>query len=141
MGINSRSKKGGMIMLFEKKSIYSIDKTIMRVKDELQKVSFGVLWEINFKDKLKEKGLNYDYNYWVLEVCNPPKAQAILTVNQHAGYFLPCKIVVYETKDGVIAGIAKPTEIINLVTDDENVKGMASEVEKDLIGAINKALI
>lgn len=127
-------------MLFEKKSMYSIDKTLTRVKDELQKVSFGVLWEINFKDKLKEKGLSYDYNYWVLEVCNPPKAQAILNVNQHAGYFLPCKVLVYESKEGVIAGIAKPTEIIKLVTDDEDVKGLAGEVEKELIGAIEKAL-
>ena len=127
-------------MLFEKKSIYSIDETLVKVKDELAKVSFGVLWEINFKDKLKEKGLSYDYNYWVLEVCNPPKAQAILSVNQHAGYFLPCKILVYESNEGVVAGIAKPTEIIKLVSEDKNIVGMAGEVEKELIEAIEKAL-
>ena len=128
-------------MLFEKKSNYTMHETIVKLKDELEKVSFGVLWEINFKDKLKEKGLSHDYDYWVFEVCNPPKAQAILSVNKHAGYFLPCKIVAYESKEGITVGIAKPTEIIRLVSEeDKEIEALAQEVEKDLIDAINKAV-
>lgn len=32
----------------------------------------------------------------MLEVCNPQEAQRGLNENEMAGYFLPCKIVVFE---------------------------------------------
>jgi uncharacterized protein (DUF302 family) len=33
------------------------------------------LWELNFKDKLQEKGLDFDKNFKILEVCNPVQAK------------------------------------------------------------------
>lgn len=129
-----------MAFLYEKDSSYGIQETLERVKAQLNAAGFGVLWELNFKDKLKEKGLKYDYNFWILEVCNPPKALKVLESVQEAGYFLPCKVVVYETKESVRVGLPKPTELIELISGDEEVQTVAEQVEMILVNALNRAI-
>jgi len=36
-----------------------------------------MLWELNFKDKPKEKGLCLYKNFKILEICNPVQAKNI----------------------------------------------------------------
>lgn len=38
------------------------------LKKSLSENNFGVLWELNFKEKLEEKGLDFQQNFMVLEV-------------------------------------------------------------------------
>jgi uncharacterized protein (DUF302 family) len=108
------------------------------LKASLNKHSFGVLWELNFKEKLKEKGLDFDKNFKVLEVCNPKKAKEVLDKHIEAGYFLPCKMVVYENNDSVFIGMLKPTSLIGMMDNDE-LSSIAAEVEKDLSSSIDEA--
>ncbi|QUH20316.1 DUF302 domain-containing protein [Alkaliphilus sp. B6464] len=49
----------------------SFEKAIEDLKKSLSNHNFAVLWELNFKDKPKEKGLYFDKNFKILEVCNP----------------------------------------------------------------------
>lgn len=129
-----------MSLLYEKASSYTIEETLERVKQQLGSVGFGVLWELDFKEKLKEKGLDYAYHYWVLEVCNPPRALKVLEAVQQVGYFLPCKVVVYESKEGVRVGLPKPTSLLGIISEDIRVKQVAEEVETLLTEALNKAV-
>lgn len=129
-----------MITIFEMKSSYSLEETITRVKDELANRGFGVLWELNFKDKFKEKGFDYDYNYWVFEVCNPKIALGVVSTNQNAGYFLPCKVAVFESEDGVKAGFARPSHLISLIDDSSEMGEEAKKVEQILSDAVRAAV-
>lgn len=54
------------------------NKAVDDLKESLGNHRFGVLWELNFKDKLKEKGLEFNNNFKILEVCNPPQAKQVL---------------------------------------------------------------
>lgn len=108
------------------------------LKASLNKHSFGVLWELNFKEKLKEKGLDFDKNFKVLEVCNPKKAKEVLDKYIEAGYFLPCKMVVYEDNDSVFIGMLKPTSLTGMIDNDE-LSSIAAEVEKELMSYIDEA--
>jgi len=76
-----------------------ISQILNDLEENLSKEKFGVLWSFNIKDKLNEKGLTYNQDYYVLEVCNPFEAKEVLSITSQVGYFLPCKIVVYE-EDG-----------------------------------------
>jgi uncharacterized protein (DUF302 family) len=116
----------------------SFENAIESLKESLSKHNFGVLWELNFKDKLKEKGLDFDRNFKILEVCNPKQAQEVLLKNIEVGYFLPCKMVVYEDKDSVIMGMVKPTAFIGMM-DDVELSTIAIEVENNLKSAIDAA--
>jgi uncharacterized protein (DUF302 family) len=51
------------------------DEAVYSLIKSLEEQKFGVLWKLNFKDKLKEKGIDFDSNFMILEVCNPHKAK------------------------------------------------------------------
>jgi len=116
----------------------SFERAVEDLKESLSKHNFGVLWELNFKDKLKEKGLDFDKNFKILEVCNPSQAKQVLEKNIEVGYFLPCKMVVYEDQNSVFIGMPKPTQLIGMIKNDE-LSNIAVEVENELKSAIDKA--
>lgn len=127
-----------MDMLHKVQSKKSFEKAISDLKESLSNYKFGVLWELNFKDKLQEKGVDFDYDYVILEVCNPLQAKSVLEKNLDVGFFLPCKLVVYEQSGEVIIGMMKPKEFIRKF-DDEELTVVAAQVEEDLILAIENA--
>ena len=116
----------------------SFEKAIEDLKESLSNHKFGVLGELNFKEKLKEKGLDFNKNFKILEVCNPVQAKKVLEENIEVGYFLPCKIVVYEDGGFVFIGMPKPTELIGLIKDN-NLISVALEVENELKSAMDDA--
>ena len=115
----------------------SFENAIEDLKSSLSNHHFGVLWELNFKDKLAEKGLEFNKNFTILEVCNPKQAKEVLEHNIEVGFFLPCKMVVYEDDNSVYIGMPKPTKLINMV--DKGLSAVAEEVENVLKAAIEEA--
>lgn len=109
------------------------------LKESLTKNKFGVLWELNFKDKLEEKGLDFHQNFMVLEVCNPKQAKEVLELHIEVGYFLPCKMVVYEKENSVFMGMVRPTSMIGLLGKTE-LLNIAYQVETVLKKALDEAV-
>jgi uncharacterized protein (DUF302 family) len=108
------------------------------LKVSLAESKFGVLWELDIVAKMKEKGIDYPGQIIIMEVCNPHRAKSVLEIDIKAGYFLPCKVAVY-VKDGVThIGGARPSRLIALM-GNERLSGIAGEVEKDLIDAIDRS--
>lgn len=116
----------------------SVEEAIASLEENLMEEKFGVLWQFNIKDKLQEKGLDFDQSYVVLEVCNPVEAQKVLTTNQMVGYFLPCKIVVYDDEGKTKIGMPKPTMLMDMI-GDERLKQTASEIEDRIMSCIVKS--
>lgn len=117
----------------------NIKEAISSLEINLKEEKFGVLWMFDIKEKLQEKGLEFDSDYLVLEVCNPHEAQRVLKENLLVGYFLPCKIVVYSDNGKTIIGMPRPTALINLVNNEE-VKKLARDIEERLMICINKSI-
>jgi len=119
---------------------YGIQKTVTgtfaevveKVKSALAKEGFGILTEINVKETLKKK-LDIDYpNYQILGVCHPQSAYQVLKKEQEIGLLLPCNIIVYEKENGNITVSAiRPTVAMQVVKNDE-ITGIANEVEQKL---------
>merc|ERR1711862_142555 len=128
-----------MQIIYEAKTSKSFEEAIESIKGTLSTVKFGVLWELNIKDKLNEKGVDFDKNFKVLEVCNPHKAKEVLDKTIEVGYFLPCKIGVYEKEGSTFIGMTKPTQLVGMLENEELVK-FAVEVEADLKKAIDAAV-
>ena len=129
-----------MDFIYEEKSPYSIEETIMRLKERLASEGFGVLWELNFKHKLEEKGFSLKDDFWIFEVCNPAKAESVLNEMLRAGYFLPCKMAVYTKDDAVYIGLPRPVELIGLITRDDLMKSFAEEVESSLVEVVQAVI-
>lgn len=107
------------------------------LKQALSEIKFGVLWELDVPSKLKEKGVEYQGQLRILEVCNPHRAKEALDTDVRVGYFLPCKVVVYKENGLTKIGMVRPTVLVNILGNKE-LQNFAAEVEKELIAALDK---
>jgi uncharacterized protein (DUF302 family) len=104
------------------------EKAVKLVREALQKEGFGILTEIDVKEKLKEK-LGVDFKkYVILGACNPPYAYSAIRVEEGIGLLLPCNVVVYENNGGSVLSIIRPTVAMEMI-DNPELKKIASEVE------------
>lgn len=106
------------------------------IVEKLERAKFGVIWRLNFQDKLKEKGVAFEGNFTILEVCNPYKAKEALERDIEVGYFLPCKLAVYEEEDKVKVGFMDPEYIIKNF-ENEGLNDIAKEVKGTIISILN----
>ena len=71
-----------------------------KVRQELGKEGFGILTEIDIREKFKEK-LGKDFReYVILGACNPSLAWEAFAREINIGALLPCNVVVYRDDDG-----------------------------------------
>ncbi|MBU0905202.1 MAG: DUF302 domain-containing protein [Firmicutes bacterium] len=117
----------------------SMDEAVKALEASLKEEQFGVLWDFDLTAKLQEKGLDFNTGYRVLEVCNPKEANRVLQEDKVVGYFLPCKIVVYEDEGKTKIGLPKPTTLIELANNDKLTE-IATDVENRLIRSIDQAI-
>ena len=112
--------------------------TLLALEASLAEHKFGVLWKLDIKDQLTKKGLDTDIEFNIFEVCNAAKAKEVLEKNILVGYFLPCKIVIYNDCGDTTVGMIRTTTIVNLLNDERLIE-FAKEVETILISAIESA--
>ena len=122
------------------KSKYGFSKTIdvpfqeavERVTAKLKEEGFGVLCEIDIKEKLKEK-LGVDFrNYVILGACNPPLAFKTLQEEINIGLLLPCNVIVYDADQAgksVVAAI-DARAMLSVVGDNASLDAVAAEVNE-----------
>lgn len=128
-----------MDIIYEKMTTKTFDEALETIKKELKERKFGVLWELNFKDKMAEHNIDFKNNFKILEVCNPQKANEVLSAHLEVGYFLPCKVVVYERNGEVFIGTAKPEMLLGMMGYDD-IGNVATEVQEILIEAIEASI-
>lgn len=124
-----------MSIVYEVKTDKSLDEAIKSVEENLKENSFGILWQMNFKETLEGKGLEFEEDFVVLEVCNPQQAKAVLEVNSHVGYVLPCKMVVRTDKGQTYIGMTNPQALIGLFDQPE-----LDEVAEKVANTLKKAI-
>ena len=127
-----------MNLIYEKQTDQSVSEAIKKLESTLKEKGFGILWQLNFKDKLEEKGLEFKEDFVVLEVCNPKLAKDVLDKNIHVGYILPCKMVVRSEGENTYVGMASPQVLIGLVSNE--LKELAQEVETTIKNAIEASI-
>lgn len=115
------------------------DEAVQALAENLQAEKFGILWNFDLTAKLQEKGTDFDTPFTILEVCNPQEANRVLSEDLMVGYFLPCKIVVYEEEGTTKIGMPKPSALIEMV-QNESIKQIALDIEERLIGCIDKSV-
>lgn len=125
---------------------YSMSKTIRtdyksaikKVKEVLQSEGFGVITEIDLKNKFKEK-LDVDFrNYCILGACNPKMAYEAIQQEDKIGVLLPCNVLVQEMADGKVEVAAiNPMESIGSINNDRLTE-IAEKISQHLGNVINK---
>jgi uncharacterized protein (DUF302 family) len=108
----------------------AVEKATAGLKNE----GFGVLCEIDIKEKLKEK-LGVDFRrYVILGACNPPLAYRTLQEEIDIGLLLPCNVIVYEANEAgksVVAAI-NAKSMLSVVGENAALSAVANEVNEKL---------
>ncbi|OGP49828.1 MAG: hypothetical protein A2Y79_02450 [Deltaproteobacteria bacterium RBG_13_43_22] len=97
----------------------------------LEKEGFGILTEIDVREKFKEK-LGIDFKkYVILGACNPPYAHKAILAEEDIGLLLPCNVIVYEKDQGTALAIIRPKVAMQMVKN-EILGNLAEDVEAKL---------
>ena len=110
------------------------EEAVEKVHAALKEEGFGVLSEIDIKEKLKEK-IGVDFRrYVILGACNPPLAYKTLQEDLEIGLLLPCNVIVYEADDAnksVISAVDAKA-MLSVVGKNPTLDRVASEVNERL---------
>lgn len=125
-------------MLFEIQS----EKTLDQVSQDLEKAvtnhKFGVMAVHNLKDTMQKKGVEFDRECRIFEVCNPQQAKRVLEKNMKISTALPCRISVFTEGGKVKLATLKPTALISQFNVPD-LQSVAKEVEDILIRIMREA--
>jgi uncharacterized protein (DUF302 family) len=124
---------------------YYISKTIAsgfkqavnQVVESLKTEGFGVISEIDIRQKLKEK-LDVDFRrYIILGACNPSKAFEALELEDKIGTMLPCNVIIQEIGENIIEVAAVDPAASMMAIQNQGLNGIAYEIRDKLERAVS----
>lgn len=127
-------------MLYVKETKKSAQQAEMDLKEAVARHKFGVLHVYNLKETLKSKGFDLPAECRILEVCNPQQAIKVLSSDMSMNMALPCRISIYEEGGKTKIGMIRPGALLQMLSQSEDLKNVAEEVEKQIIKMIDEAV-
>ena len=82
-------------MVYRRTSLKTLDELDQALRAVVARHSFGVLGVHDLKQAMNNKGVDFDAEVRVYEVCNPHHAKAVLLESMEVSTALPCRISIY----------------------------------------------
>ena len=99
--------------------------------ESLKDVGFGVITEIDMKEKLKEK-LDVDFKkYVILGACNPGFAYEAVQMEEELGVLLPCNVILIDNENGSVKVAAIDARKMMSMVGNEELEQVAGIVKYD----------
>lgn len=108
--------------LIRRTTTTALDEVCRMLPEVAQRHKFGVLGVHDLKEKMASKGVPFDRECRVFEVCNPQQAKEILDRSLEISTVLPCRISIYQDGGRTVLAAVKPTLLLGLF----NVPGAAA---------------
>ena len=118
----------------------TIEQVCSGLESSVTKYGFGVLHIHDLKQTLNGKGIQFPNSCKVFEVCNPQKANDVMTYDMSLNMALPCRISVWEEKGKIYIGMISPKSILSLLSQSPQLMSMAKEVEETLEKIISEVI-
>jgi uncharacterized protein (DUF302 family) len=100
---------------------------------------FGVLHVHDLGATLRSKGIAFDEDCKVFEVCNPKQAATVMSIDMRLNMVLPCRISVFTEKGKTKIGLIKPVQMLSALSQDAALIQVAKEVEEKTIQMVDEA--
>lgn len=100
---------------------------------------FGVLHIHDLVATLRSKGIAFDEECKVFEVCHPAQAAKVLAVDMRLNMALPCRISVFTEKGSSRIGLIRPVPMLMALSQDAALLQVAEEVEEKILQMVDEA--
>ena len=126
-------------MYYIVESAKSIDQASTDLEAAVKRHGFGVLHVHDLGTTLRSKGIAFDEQCKVFEVCNPAQAAKVLSADMRLNMALPCRISVFTQKGRTKLGLIKPAAMLATLSDDPALAQVAQEVEDKTMRMVDDA--
>ena len=117
----------------------TFDQASADLESAVKNHGFGVLHVHDLGNTLRSKGIAFDEQCKVFEVCNPLQAAKVLATDMRLNMALPCRISVYREQGKTKIGMIRPTTLLALFPEATDLKSVADEVERETMRMIDEA--
>ncbi len=123
--------------------IVSTNKSFNQASSDLESAvirhGFGVLHVHDLGTTLRSKGITFNDECKIFEVCNPAQAAKVLAIDMRLNMALPCRISVYTEKGKTKIGLIKPVQMLSALSQEAALVQVAKEVEVKTIQMVDEA--
>ena len=119
----------------------SFDEASTGLELAVKRHGFGVLHVHDLAATFRSKGIAFDEQCRVFEVCNPVQAAKVLSIDMRLNMALPCRISVFTEKGKTMIGLIKPIEMLSALSQDASLVQVAREVEEKTIQMVDEARV
>ncbi len=120
----------------------STSKTLDQACEDLDSAvtahQFGVMTTHDLKQTMARKGVEFDRECRIFEVCNPMQAKKVLEADIDVSTALPCRISIYEQDGKVHFSTIRPTAMLGMF-GAAGAEEVANEVEDTMIAIMEDA--
>lgn len=117
----------------------SFEQATADLEEAVKRNGFGVLHVHDLGATLRSKGIDFENQCKVLEVCNPVQASKVLSTDMRLNMALPCRISVFTEQGQTKIGLIKPEQMLAALSQDEALVQVAREVEAKTIQMVDEA--
>jgi uncharacterized protein (DUF302 family) len=117
----------------------SFDQASADLESAVKRHGFGVMHVHDLGATLRSKGIAFDEQCKVFEVCNPGQAAKVLSTDMRLNMALPCRISVYTETGKTMIGLIKPAQMLSALSQDATLAQVAKEVEEKTIQMVDEA--
>lgn len=117
----------------------TFDQASADLESAVKNHGFGVLHIHDLGSTLRSKGIAFDEQCKVFEVCNPLQAAKVLATDMRLNMALPCRISVFTEGGKTRIGLIKPEQMLATLSQDATLLQVAKEVEEKTIRMVDEA--
>jgi len=117
----------------------TFDQASADLESAVKNHGFGVLHVHDLGTTLRSKGVAFEEQCKVFEVCNPLQAAKVLATDMRLNMALPCRISVFTENGKTKIGLIKPEQMLATLSRDETLLQVAKEVEDKTIRMVDEA--
>jgi uncharacterized protein (DUF302 family) len=126
-------------MLFKLSTTKTVNEAAVDLRAAVEAHYFGVMHVHNLKETMAKKGVEFDHECLIFEVCQPQQAKTVLEENMSVSTALPCRISIYEEGGKTVLATLKPTTLLAMFNTPQ-LETVAAEVEKTIIRIMTDAV-
>ncbi len=120
----------------------STDKTVTEaasaLQDAVQANHFGVMQVHNLTEAMNKKGVEFNRECLIFEVCQPQQAKKVLEQDMSVSTALPCRISIYEEEGKTVLATLKPTTLLAMFNVAQ-LEVVAQDVENTIVKIMKEA--